>query len=98
MNDSILRDSLVSLLRGKQAHVSVREAIEGLKPELRHSRPPAGEHSVWEDFEHMRIAQEDILRYTLDASWKSPEWPGGYWPAPADKVTDEMWDASIAAF
>jgi hypothetical protein len=52
------------------------------------------------DLEHMRIAQEDILRYTLDAAWQSPEWPGGYWPppAPADRITDEMWEASVKAF
>ena len=98
MDDTILRESLVELLRGKQAHVSVKQAIEGLKPELRHARPQAGEHSVWEDLEHMRIAQEDILRYTLDAAWQSPAWPGGYWPPPADRISDEIWDASVKAF
>ena len=98
MDDAIFRESLVNLLRGKQAHVSVRQAIEGLKPEVRHVRPQAAVHSIWEEFEHMRIAQEDILRYTLDASWQSPEWPGGYWPAPAGQVTDETWEASVAAF
>ena len=98
MDDAILRESLVELLRGKQAHVGVRQAIEGLRPELRHVRPEAGLHSVWEDLEHMRIAQEDILRYTLDPSWQSPEWPGGYWPRPAEQVTDEMWQSSVSAF
>ena len=98
MDDAILRETLVELLRGRQAHVGVRQAIEGLKPELRHVRPQDGEHSVWEDFEHMRIAQEDILRYTLDDAWQSPEWPRGYWPPPADRIADEMWEASVAAF
>ena len=98
MDDAIFRESLVKLLRGKEAHVSVRQAIEGLKPELRHVRPQAGTHSIWEEFEHLRIAQEDILSYTLDASWQSPEWPGGYWPTQAERVTDEMWDASVTAF
>jgi hypothetical protein len=28
----------------------------------------------------MRLAQEDILRYMLDASWFSPAFPEGYWP------------------
>ena len=98
MKDAVFRESLVTLLRGKQAHVSVRQAIEGLKPEIRRVRPRASLHSIWEEFEHMRIAQEDILRYTLDASWQSPEWPGGYWPAQAEQVTDEMWKASVTAF
>jgi hypothetical protein len=46
----------------------------------------------------MRIAQEDILRYTLDSSWKSPGWPDGYWPPPDERVTDEKWKASVAGF
>ena len=98
MDDAILRENLVELLRGKQAHVSVRQAIEAVKPELRHARQQPGVHSVWEDLEHMRIAQEDILRYTLDPAWQSPDWPGGYWPPAADRVTDEMWEASVKAF
>ena len=98
MDDAVLRESLVELLRGKQAHVSLRQAIEGLEPQLRNARPQAGVHSVWEDLEHIRIAQEDILRYTLDAAWQSPEWPGGYWPPPTDRITDEIWDTSVNAF
>jgi hypothetical protein len=46
----------------------------------------------------MRIAQEDILRYTLDASWVSPDFPEGYWPKETDEVTEEAWEASVAAF
>ena len=98
MEDAILRESLVKLLDGKQAHLNLKQAIEGLKPELRNAQPKPGLHSVWEDLEHMRIAQEDILRYTLDASWQSPEWPGGYWPPPTEQVTDEMWEASVKSF
>jgi len=46
----------------------------------------------------MRRAQEDILRYTVDAEWVSPPFPEGYWPDGAEAVTDEMWAASVAAF
>jgi hypothetical protein len=98
MDDTVLRDCLVKLLQAKEAHASARQAIQGLKPELRNVRPQPDVHSVWEDLEHMRIAQEDILRYTLDATWKSPDWPGGYWPPPAQQVTDEMWETSVTAF
>jgi hypothetical protein len=45
----------------------------------------------------MRIAQEDILRYTLDARWKSPTWPSGYWPK-ATKPTEAGWRKSIEGF
>jgi uncharacterized damage-inducible protein DinB len=61
-------------------------------------RPASGLHSVWEELEHMRLAQEDILRYTLDASWTSPDFPEGYWPKETDELTEEKWSASVAAF
>lgn len=98
MNDSILRQNLVDLLRGGQAHTTIEHALDGLKPELRNVRATNGEHSVWEDFEHMRLAQEDILRYTVDASWVSPSFPDGYWPKAHEQVTEEAWAKSVAAF
>ena len=98
MNDSILRQNLVELLRGGHAHVTAEQALDGLDPALRNARPATGGHSVWEEFEHLRLAQEDILRYTLDASWTSPPFPDGYWPSATDQLTDEAWAASVAAF
>lgn len=98
MNDSILREHLVNLLRGGQAHVTVQQALNDLKPASRNVRPVNGEHSVWEDWEHVRLAQEDILRYTIDASWVSPPFPDGYWPKATEQVTEEMWAKSVAAF
>jgi uncharacterized damage-inducible protein DinB len=98
MDDSVLRACLVGLLRGGNAYVKARKALDGVKAELRTRRAAEGLHSVWEELEHIRIAQEDILRYTLDAKWKSPKWPEGYWPSPGKAVTEEMWSASVAGF
>jgi uncharacterized damage-inducible protein DinB len=98
MDDSVLREQLVELMRGGEAHVKVDKALADVNPQLRNVRPPADVHSVWEELEHMRIAQEDILKYTLDPSWKSPAWPEGYWPSKTESVTDEMWEASLDGF
>jgi uncharacterized damage-inducible protein DinB len=98
MKESVLRKNLIELLRGGHAHVTPEKALEGMNPELRNARPAEGLHSVWEELEHIRIAQEDILRYTLDASWKSPEWPGGYWPARSESVSEELWSGSVSGF
>jgi len=98
MNDTILRQNLVELLRGGHAHIAAEQALDGLNPTLRNVRPATGEHSVWEELDHLRLAQEDILRYTLDASWTSPPFPEGYWPKATDQLTEEAWSASVAAF
>jgi uncharacterized damage-inducible protein DinB len=95
--DRVLREQLVELLRGGHAHVSVKRALEGLAPSLRGKRPGGSEHSIYEELEHMRLAQEDILRYTLDSRWESPAWPAGYWPRrPAPTAAE--WKACVAGF
>lgn len=98
MNDSILRQNLVELLRGGQAHATAEQALDAVNPKSRNVRAVADGHSVWEELEHMRLAQEDILRYTLDASWTSPPFPEGYWPKENDDPTEKDWAASVAAF
>ena len=97
MNDARIRQELLALFEGGHAHVAAENALAGLAPELRGSRPEGGSHSVWELLEHLRIAQEDILRYVVDPEWKSPKWPEGYWPT-ARTPTPEQWDASLRAF
>jgi hypothetical protein len=98
MDDSVLRASLVKLLRGGNAYVKARKALDGVRPDLRTRNAGEGLHSIWEELEHIRIAQEDILQFTIDANWRSPKWPDGYWPSPDKAVTDEMWSASVAGF
>jgi uncharacterized damage-inducible protein DinB len=98
MDDTVVREQLVGLLKGGEAHVKTEAALNGVSAKFRSVRPAPGVHSVWEELEHMRLAQEDILRYTLDASWKSPDWPEGYWPPENQTATDEMWRASVDGF
>jgi uncharacterized damage-inducible protein DinB len=98
MNDSILRQNLNELLRAGHAHVPAKQALDGLEPALRNARPASDLHSVWEELEHMRLAQEDILRYTIDASWTSPDFPEGYWPKETEDLSEEVWASSVAAF
>jgi len=96
MNDRSLRRNLLELLDGGHAHVTPEKAFAGLGARYRTARARSG-HTLWELLEHLRLAQEDILRYTLDASWESPQWPDGYWPS-STKPTADQWQASLAAF
>jgi hypothetical protein len=97
MSDNILRRQLVELLTGEHAHAGFRKSIDGLDPALRGRRPGPGTHSIYEELEHLRLAQEDILRYTLDPGWKSPPWPEGYWPS-GPEPTEAEWSASVKGF
>jgi uncharacterized damage-inducible protein DinB len=96
MNDSSFRENLVELLSGGHAHVSLEDALSGLKTENRHASPAKNTHTIWEELEHMRLAQEDILRYTLDPKWQSPEFPAGYWPGQTARLTAGQWEATVS--
>ena len=98
MDNRILRDNIVQLLKGGQAFVTFEQALKNVKPELRNKRPSKEIHSIWENLEHMRIAQEDILKYTIDPKWVSPDWPKDYWPKETDAIKNKDWTDSINSF
>ncbi len=98
MNEKNFRKNLVELLRGGSAHVSIEKALDNINPEIRNFRGTPNIHSIYEELEHMRIAQEDILKYTLSESWKSPEWPVGYWPDDNDSMNDDIWNNTFTGF
>jgi uncharacterized damage-inducible protein DinB len=98
MDDKGLRKTVIELLDGGSAYAPIKSALADLKAKNRGARPGAALHSIWDELEHMRIAQEDILRYTLDPKWKSPPWPEGYWPETTEKVTTSQWESSIERF
>jgi uncharacterized damage-inducible protein DinB len=97
MDERRLRGDVAELLRGGRAHVTWEQALAGLAPAHRAASPGRGLHTIWELVEHMRMAQEDILRYATEPGWKSPKWPAGYWPS-AKEPTGKQWTASCAAF
>jgi hypothetical protein len=96
--DSSLRDHLLKLLTAEQAHVSFESAIKNLPAELSGKRPKGAQHSAWELLEHLRIAQEDILDFSVNPNYKHLAWPEGYWPKTAAPPDDKSWDKSVRAF
>lgn len=93
-----LRQQLVELLKGGHAHATFEDAIEDFPAEARGKRPKGAEHSPFEVLEHLRIAQWDILEFSRNPDHKSPEWPGGYWPASEAPPDPKAWDESVTDF
>lgn len=98
MGQAGLRAHLVWLLGGGHAHGDFERAIADLPPELRGARPPGLPHTPWRLVEHMRIAQWDILRFSIDPTHVSPEFPDGYWPEGDAPPDPGAWDRAVAAF
>jgi hypothetical protein len=93
-----LRQHLLDLLRGGNAHLNFDEALAGLPPNLRGATPPGLPHSPWRLLEHMRIAQWDILEFSRDPKHVSPEFPAGYWPEADAPPDDKAWQKSVRQF
>jgi hypothetical protein len=97
-NDDTLRQHLIDLLNSDHAHVNFEKATAGLAAELRGAKPAGQPHTPWRLLEHMRIAQWDILQFSIDPAHVSPEFPDGYWPEGDAPPDEAAWKKSIAAF
>ena len=92
------RDHVLELLRGGHAHLDFEKATAGLPAQLRGSKPRGLPFTPWRLVEHMRIAQWDILRFSVDPKHISPDFPDGYWPSGDAPPDSTAWERSVAAF
>jgi hypothetical protein len=95
MNDP-LREQLIKLLQGGQAHLTLDDVVEEFPANLRGVKPLGAPHTAWQLLEHMRIAQWDILEFSRSAKHVSPDWPEGYWPKSEKPPSDAAWNKSVA--
>jgi len=93
-DDRALRDMLLAQLDGGQAHLTLEDALSHFPPGYRGEKLSHVPHTAWRLVEHMRLCQRDILEYNHDASWQSPPWPEGYWPAEDAPPSDDAWERS----
>ena len=94
-----MRDHLVRVLDWEEAHVSLDKAVDGIPPDKRGVRPPGFEHSPWQLLEHIRLAQDDILDFCVNAKYEhTMKWPDDYWPVDPAPPNDKAWTESVAAY
>lgn len=83
---------------GRGAHVDVETVLGKLSFEDVSKKPNGAPRTLWEVFEHLRIAQEDIVEFSRDPDHESPEFPKGYWPSDAAPKDEDAWKRSIESF
>jgi hypothetical protein len=93
-----LRRHLISLLTQAEAHVDAKRTLQEFPGELVGRKPEGAPYTPWQLLEHMRIAQWDILQFSLDAKHKSPKWPEEYWPKTAAPPDANAWNQSARKF
>ncbi len=97
-NDQSLRQHLLDLLRGGNAHATFDAAIKDLPAKLRGAKPANFPHSPWMILEHLRIAQWDILDFSRNPKYKEMKWPDDYWPKTEAPPKPAAWDKSVKEF
>jgi hypothetical protein len=94
-----IREHLVRVLDWEDAHVGFDKAIDGIPLEKRGARAIGFEHSPWQLLEHLRLAQDDILNFCVNAGYEhTMTWPDDYWPKDPEPPSEQAWNESIAGF
>jgi hypothetical protein len=96
--DKVLREHVLYLLQGGGAHAKFDDVIADILPKLQGQKPASLPHSLWMLLEHMRIAQWDILEFSRNPKYVSPNWPEGYWPRTDAPPSPAAWNASVKKF
>lgn len=93
-----IRDHLVRALDWEEAHVGFERALDGIPPDRRGAQAAGFEHSPWQLLEHVRLAQQDILDFCVDSTYRhTMKWPDDYWPRDPAPANETAWTDSIAA-
>jgi len=94
-NDQSLRDQLLSLLRGANAHIGFEDFVANFPVKTCGQEIKGLPYTPWQVLEHIRIAQWDILEFCRDPKHVSPKWPKGYWPKPDELGNEDLWRVTV---
>jgi hypothetical protein len=92
---NVLREQLLALLGGGQAHMGFDAAVAGFPTKEVNHRVPNRTYTIWHLLEHMRRTQQDILQFVVDPDYVSPEFPAGCWPKVDEAATVGQWRKTV---
>ncbi len=98
MSDQSVREHVLYLLKGGNAHLDFETAIANFPEHLRGAKIKDVPHTAWRLLEHLRICQWDILKFSRNPDHVSPEFPVEYWPKTDAPPNADSWDKSVQAF
>ena len=93
-----VRKHLVSLLNSEQAHVSIQKAMAEIPLEKLGENQPDFPYSLWQQIEHARLAQKDIVDYTFNDNYQPLQWPDDYWPEATTPENEKAYHDCLNSF
>lgn len=88
-----LRQHLVKLLDGGEAHVTFAELVKDFPVNRCGDSVDGLPYTAWQVLEHLRIAQFDIIEFARNPDYVSPEFPEGYWPK--EPGNENLWKNTV---
>ena len=90
-----IKKELATLLTKSHAHVSFEDAVKNISFDDLGKKPNNVPYSIWQQIEHIRIAQKDILDFSLNKNYTALNWPDDYWVSASAPKNKEEWNQSI---
>ncbi|HET8523587.1 MAG TPA: DinB family protein [Thermomicrobiales bacterium] len=97
-SERAIRDQIVALLQGGNAHMTFDEAVADFPLSSINTRPPHVPYTPWHLLEHLRITQRDILDFIAAGQYEEPRWPDDYWPDQDVTANEQSWQETIRQF
>jgi hypothetical protein len=80
MDAKLITTQLIDLISKGNAHATFEQAVENISFKNICIKPHNLPYNIWMLAEHIRIAQADILDFSINPKYKELEWPAEYWP------------------
>ncbi|HSJ68716.1 MAG TPA: DinB family protein [Anditalea sp.] len=89
---------LIKHILGGNAFIEIEEILNKINHTQAGIEIAGLPYSFWQIFEHMRIAQKDILDFSVGIDYKILKWPDEYWPENSAPDSIEHWENTKVDF
>jgi len=91
-------DLLIKHILGGNAFKKIEDILEEMPYSKIGVIPEGLPYSFWQVFEHIKIAQKDILEFSVNPDYKAIKWPDDYWPQASAPDSMEDWEKTKLEF
>ena len=90
-----ITEQLIELITKGNAHATFEQAVEKISFENMGIKPNNLPYNIWMLAEHLRIAQADILDFSINPNNKELKWPDEYWPEQEAPNDESEWQRCL---
>lgn len=90
-----LTRQLIDLITKGNAHATFGQAVENISFKNISIKPNNVPYNIWMLAEHIRIAQADILDFSINSGYKELKWPEEYWPTDEAPEDESAWEKCV---